>query len=113
MTEPTLNELAERLVELRQDLEQVRTGLSRAAAGRRAGNSSVEDSSLRCHTCGRARSTDEAGWTLRLCGDDELHPFCPDCDRRHVNGDGRNGHRADAGPQGVQGLPLGRDRAGD
>ena len=95
MTDPTLNDLAQKLVELRQHLEQVRTGLSRATSGGRA--------YLRCHTCGRERSTDEAGWTLRLCGDDELHPFCPDCDRRHVNGNGRNGSTP---------VEVGRDEAG-
>ena len=110
MTEPSLNELAQRLVELRQHLEQVRTGLSRATSGGRAGNSGVEENSLRCHMCGRARSTDQAGWTLRLCGDDELHPFCPDCDCRHVNGHGRNGHVPKAVPQAVNGLPaLGKE----
>jgi hypothetical protein len=94
-TEATLNELAERLVELRQHLEQVRVGLSRATSEGRAGNSTDQQSALRCHTCGRARSTHQMGWTLRLCADDELHPFCPDCDRRHVNGNGRNGSEGD------------------
>jgi hypothetical protein len=83
LSDTTLYDLAQKLVELRQHLEQVRTDLSRATSGGHVG--------LRCHTCCRERSTDEAGWTLHLCGDDELHPFCPDCDRRHVNGNGRNG----------------------
>jgi hypothetical protein len=104
VTDATLKELAQRLVELRQHLEQVRTGLSLATSQGRAGSPNVDESSLRCHTCGRAMSTDQAGWTLRLCGDDELHPFCPDCDRRHVNGDGRNGRTP---------VELGRDQAGD
>jgi hypothetical protein len=93
--EATLDELAEKLSELRQHLEQVVTGLTGATSGGRAGNSGAEGSSLRCHTCGRTRSTDQAGWTLRLCGDDELHPFCPDCDRRHGEGHGRNGTYAE------------------
>jgi hypothetical protein len=106
LTEATLKELAQQLVELREHLEQVRIGLSRATSGVYAGASITEESSLRCHTCGRTRSTDEAGWTLRLCGDDELHPFCPDCDRRHVNGHNGSGHAHTP-------LELGRDQPGD
>jgi hypothetical protein len=91
LAESTLDELAQKLSELRQHLEQVLTGLDRARSGARVGDSRADESSLRCHACSRAGSTDEAGWTLRLCGDDELHPLCPDCDRRHVDREGRNG----------------------
>jgi hypothetical protein len=87
-TEPTLDELARKLSELRQHLEQVLRGLDLATSGARAGDSRAEESSLRCHACRRAWPRDEVGWTLRLCGDDELHPFCPACDGRHVDGDG-------------------------
>lgn len=85
--EPTLDELAQKLAELRQHLEQVITGLNRATSDTRTGDSRADESSLRCHACSRAGSTEQAGWTLRLCGDDELHPFCPDCDRQDVGGD--------------------------
>jgi hypothetical protein len=80
-TEPTLDELAQKLLELRQHLEQVLTGLHNNMTSReRVGDSSVEGKSFRCHACGRPSLSDQPGWTLRLCGDDELHQFCPDCD---------------------------------
>lgn len=91
--EPTLDELAEKLWELRQHLEQVLTGPGGATSHAAFGDFRTDDTSLRCHACNRTGSTHQAGWTLRLCGDDELHPFCPDCDRRHV--DGRNGTQAE------------------
>lgn len=75
MSEATLIELSEKLSELRQHLEQVRLDLVQA----RAGDSRFRKGSVRCHTCGRKNSSDEAGWSLRLCSDDELHLFCPDC----------------------------------
>jgi hypothetical protein len=90
--EPTLDELAEKLWELRQHLEQV-TGPGGATSHAAFGDFRTDDTSLRCHACNRTGSTHQAGWTLRLCGDDELHPFCPDCDRRHV--DGSNGTQAE------------------
>ena len=98
----TLGELAEKLSELREHLDQILAGLSDsreddggirdatpAASRRRFGQASAEG--LRCHECGRRSSTDQAGWTLRLCGDDQLHPFCPACDRRPVSGNGGAG----------------------
>lgn len=98
----TLGELAEQLSELREHLDRIRAGLSDlreddggirdaapAASRRRIGQASAEG--LRCHECGRRSSTDQAGWTLRLCGDDQLHPFCPTCDRRPVSGNGGAG----------------------
>lgn len=101
--EATLPELAEKLSELREHLDQIvarlndlhngdratREAAHVATPGRRFANASTEADGLRCHECGQLSSTDQAGWTLRLCGDDELHPFCPSCDRRHVNGNGR------------------------
>jgi hypothetical protein len=68
------------------------------------GDSRADENSVRCHACSRTGSTQQAGWTLRLCGDDELHPFCPDCDRRHV--DGRNGTQAKPIPQGMHHRPA-------
>lgn len=88
--DPTLDELAQKLLDLREHLRQIVAGLGRAPAGGRADDGAAE-SGLRCHACNRNGSTDQAGWTLRLCADDELHPLCPDCDRRHL--DGRNGSR--------------------
>jgi hypothetical protein len=79
-TEATLNELAEKLSALREHLEQVVAALHDPPGA---------DRGLRCHGCGRTSPGGRAGWTLRLCGDDELHPFCPDCDRLHGDGDGR------------------------
>jgi hypothetical protein len=89
--EPTLDELSQKLSELRQHLEQVLTGLNRATSGVPIGDCRADESGLRCHACSRTGATQQVGWTLRLCGDDELHPFCPDCDRQGVHGDGRNG----------------------
>lgn len=109
MTEEILNDLAQRLSELRLHLEQVRTELTRG-----------DKSSLRCRTCGRMQVSEQPGWTLRLCADDELHAFCPDCDLRHLNGNGSNGHKQPLPPQEMHGLPggnstvtLGSDSAGD
>ena len=104
--EPTLDELAQKLSELRQHLEQVVTGLNRATSGARIGDSRADENSVRCHACSRTGSTQQAGWTLRLCGDDELHPFCPDCDRRGVDGNGGNGAHVKPIPQGVHRLPA-------
>jgi hypothetical protein len=97
-TGPTLDELAERLSELREHLDQVVASLNElredesgigedvrtAISAYGSGDPGSEQGGLRCHECGRSDATEEAGWTLRLCGDDELHPFCPDCDRRRV-----------------------------
>lgn len=108
--EPTLDELAQKLWELRQHLEQVLTGLGRATS-HAATDFRAADASLRCHACHRTGSTRQTGWTLRLCGDDELHPFCPDCDRRHA--DGRNGAQAAVIPQGMHHRPVPGDVARD
>jgi hypothetical protein len=107
LAETTLHELATKLSELRQHLEQVVTGLndlreesrgirnrSHAATAGRLPRFRIEDGSLRCHACGRASPSNQSGWTLRLCGDDELHPFCPECDRRDVSDEA--GGRRDA-----------------
>ena len=80
MTEEILTDLARRLSELRLHLEQVRTELTRRDVGK---------GSLHCYSCGRIQVSEQPGWTLRLCADDELHAFCPDCDRRHLMGNGR------------------------
>ena len=103
-TEATLDELAEKLSELRQHLEQVLTVLNGATSEGHADNAGFEASRLRCHACGRTESTERAGWTLRLCGDDELHPYCPDCDRLHVDGEGRNGTSAHSAGHASSGL---------
>lgn len=84
--EPTLDELSQRLVELRRHLDQVLADLDRVTSGARTGDLKADESSLRCHGCSRIGSTRQAGWTLRLCGDDELHPFCPDCDQQNATG---------------------------
>lgn len=99
---PTLPELVEKLSELREHLDQVLARLNTlhdrnravpaaahtATLGRRFVNADTETDRFRCHQCGELSPTDQTGWTLRLCGDDQLHPFCPSCDRRHVNGNG-------------------------
>jgi hypothetical protein len=87
--EPSLEELAEKLLELKQHFEQAVRSLNHAISEGRANNAKIDEVGLRCHACGRTTSVDEQGWTLRLCGDDELHPFCPDCDRQQVD---RSGH---------------------
>lgn len=107
--EPTLDELAQKLLVLRQHLDQVLDDLNRATLGARDGDARADESSLRCYACSRIGSTRQAGWTLRLCGDDELHPVCPDCDQRNAAGDSRNGsHSRPISPNGVvtARLPL-------
>jgi hypothetical protein len=74
-----LTEVAEKLSKLREHLDRVVAELNADTS---------RNGQLRCHECGRMGSKDAAGWTLRLCGDDELHPFCPDCDQRYFNGSG-------------------------
>lgn len=98
-TGPTLAELAEKFSKLREHLEHVigvlNAPLEDGVVGERPGgaalhrfrNSADPDQHLHCHECGRIGSKDEAGWTLRLCGDDELHAFCLDCDK-YVSSDG-------------------------
>ncbi len=71
---PTLSELAEKVSTLRAHLDQVLASLKSPADGR-----------LRCYECGQMASSGEAGWTLRLCADDELHAFCPGCDERYFS----------------------------
>lgn len=95
MTEEILNDLAQRLSELRLHLEQVRMELTRREKG-----------SLRCYSCGWMQVSEQPGWTLRLCADDELHAFCPDCDRRHLAGNGTNGHERPSPLQEIPGLRL-------
>jgi hypothetical protein len=73
----TLSELAEKLSTLRAHLDQVVTSLKAPAEGR-----------LLCHECGQMASSADPGWSLRLCADDALHAFCPDCDEESFN---RNG----------------------
>ena len=106
MSDEILDSLAQRLSELRQQLEQVRRDLSRGEIGER---------DLRCHTCGRQRATDQAGWTLRLCADDELHAFCPDCDHRHLHRNRPDERTTQSSPQGMHGLsvPVGNSAASD
>lgn len=69
-----LNDLDEKLSKLKARLEQVLAALHTPAERR-----------LLCHDCGLMRLAGESGWTLRLCADDELHAFCPNCDERHFN----------------------------
>lgn len=100
-TDARLHELAEELSELRQQLEEVvvrlnglseerrgsRTRSPVAASGPASSHPGPDETGLHCHACGRRRPEgEEPGWTLRLCGDDELHPFCPECDSRDVGG---------------------------
>jgi len=54
----------------------------------RAGES--PDGSLRCARCGHECSYEARDWTLRLCGDDQLHTVCRDCDERDFD-DARKG----------------------
>lgn len=100
--EATLTELAEKLAKLRAHLEHVRadlngpredsrvirSGFTAPAAGRDFGNYASAADRLRCHECRRTAPHDATGWTVRLCGDDALHTFCPDCDHRYFNGNG-------------------------
>ena len=107
----TLHELAGKLSEVREQLEQVVVDLaelgevsrgsriSRRPAGRTGTGHRLEGGSLQCQVCGRRRPMLEAtGWTLRLCADDELHPFCPDCDHRQVGEIPRNGTESELVP---------------
>jgi hypothetical protein len=100
VTDDILSDLAQRLSDLRQQLSQVRTDLNRGDHG---------EHSLRCHTCRQSGATDQAGWTLRLCADDELHAFCPDCDSRHLNPGGLNGGMPQSARHGMHGPPHARE----
>jgi hypothetical protein len=96
-TGPTFAELSEKLSKLREHLDQVVDVLNAplgdgvvgeqpdGVALRGFRNSAGTDRRLHCHECGRIGSKDEATWTLRLCGDDELHAFCLDCDKYFSN----------------------------
>ena len=95
MTDEILQDLSQRLWELRAQLQQVRTDLNSGELGK---------DTLRCHTCGRQKASDQAGWTHRLCADDELHVFCPDCDHRQLKRDGADGFASLAPPQETHGL---------
>jgi hypothetical protein len=115
---PTLAGLAEKLSELREHLDQVVARLNTlhdrdqvvpaaapsATPGRRRrfAKASTETDRFRCHECDKLSPSDQTGWTLRLCGDDELHPFCPSCDRRHVNGNGAGTHPSSAATTGPE-----------
>lgn len=110
--EPTLDELGEKLRELRRHLDQVLRSLDRASSNPPLGDPRSAESSLRCYSCNRTGSAGQAGWTLRLCGDDELHPFCSACDRRYVHGEGRGGTQPTPSAQGMQRLRTLGDVAG-
>lgn len=100
-TEASFNELREKLSDLREHLKQMTAALNEQREGGRRSERAGDGRDLRCYTCGRTRPKEQTGWTLRLCGDDELHPFCPDCDRRHVSADGEDRRtEMDAAPAG-------------
>jgi len=80
---PTLSELAEKLSQLKEHLDQVVADLNAP----REDEGASANCGLRCHECGGRGAAGAAGWTRRLCGDDALHVFCPDCDHRFFNGD--------------------------
>lgn len=108
-TTATLNELAEKLSTLRKHLEQVIAGLNvpqeangvvrevprvAGSVARRLPRITGTEDSLRCHECGLTGQSGGEGWTMRLCGDDVLHAFCPDCDYRYFHRDhGEAGER--------------------
>lgn len=113
----SLPELAEKLSELRKDLDEVIARVHRedrmireeahaARPDREFGMRDNNRGGLRCHQCGQLGSTDQAGWTLRLCGDNELHPFCPTCDHRHVTGNGASNGNGAQGKQTVADAKL-------
>ena len=104
----TLTDLAQKLAELRELVRQAAVDLNARRISTRgartvalpttrsarlpqliAATTSTEGR-VCCHECGRAGPGAVKGWTLRLCGDDELHTFCPDCDRRYFNGTAGN-----------------------
>jgi hypothetical protein len=99
-TDATLTDLAEKLSELRAHVEHVAADLNARREDSRVTRNELGSASarpggrLRCHECSRVGPIDAAGWTLRLCGDDELHTFCPDCDYRYFNGNGRSASAA-------------------
>jgi hypothetical protein len=110
--EPTLSDLARKLSELRAHLAHVTADLRSQREDRRLvhdelgttaarpgfGSSMGAGRRLSCHECGRVGARDSTGWTLRLCADDELHTFCPDCDERYLNGNDRSASAAEPDP---------------
>jgi hypothetical protein len=93
---PTLAEVAEKLSELREHVDQTVARLNALCNRDTVASTNVD--TFRCHECGEESRADQSGWTLRLCGDDELHPFCPSCDRRHVSGIGGGTRRTATEP---------------
>jgi hypothetical protein len=94
----TFVEVAEKLSKLREHLDQVVAALNApteewtheqgdVALGGRFRRARNPGNRLRCHECGRIGTKEEPGWTLRLCGDDELHACCSDCDT-YLSGNG-------------------------
>lgn len=110
--EPTLTDLAQKLSELRahlahvtadlrsrrEDCAPVHDELGTTAGGPGLGSPTSTERRLSCHECGRVGPGDSTGWTLRLCADDELHTFCPDCDERYLNGNNRSASAAEPDP---------------
>lgn len=71
---PSLKERLSKMLHRQEDVvADVRVGL-------RANESQVEF--VRCARCGRECSGEKENWTLRLCGDDQLHPVCRGCDEQ-------------------------------
>lgn len=73
--------LAGRLTRLRERFETTADGAEAPVPDHydRLRNLGGENGRLRCARCGRDGSRGEDGWTLQLCGDDQLHTFCHDC----------------------------------
>jgi hypothetical protein len=68
--------LKERLANM---LNRQESTAAEARLGLRASRS--QPGQVRCASCGRECAREE-DWTLRLCGDDQLHPVCRGCDER-------------------------------
>jgi hypothetical protein len=80
---PSLKERIGKMLHHREDVvTDVRGGL-------RANEPQAEF--LRCARCGRECSCDNENWTLRLCGDDQLHPVCRGCDEQDFSDPSRSG----------------------
>ena len=83
---------SEHVPSFKERLSQMLNGQEGAVAETRVGlrASGSQSGNIRCARCGREGSRED-NWTLRLCGDDQLHPVCRGCDERDFDASGSGG----------------------
>jgi hypothetical protein len=83
VTAPPRPRPSEHAPSLKERLANMLSGQESSAAEVRLGPraSRSQPGQVRCASCGK-ECVREENWTLRLCGDDQLHPVCRGCDER-------------------------------